>query len=196
MIEDMGRRVITSIGISGPIGSGKTTLSAAVIDELGRRGQGAVIVPFAKSLKRKMANLVKELADKEGIRFGSQEIEYEKRTLYGAGLQWLGEWYRQKVDERYWVTLWCAEAAVEICKGNVVIADDVRYPNEALAIKNLSGVTLRIDCAPHVDDDQRDISHSSELALADYEFDFRVPEMDREEYALWAKGFIAGCVAQ
>lgn len=74
-------------------------------------------------------------------------------------MQTLGtQWGRQMISPDIWIAAWTAQASAT---GEPVIADDVRFPNEAAAVRALGGVVLWIS---RPSDDLPDIcAHESEL---------------------------------
>jgi hypothetical protein len=67
------------------------------------------------------------------------------------------EWGRRCIDEDLWVRAW-----KETLPGGNVVTDDLRFPNEYKAIKEVGGVVVRID-RPGID---ADTSHESEAHVA------------------------------
>lgn len=81
-------------------------------------------------------------------------------------LQRLGVGARQVFGDDFWV-----EAAFQgIRPEDHIVFPDVRFPNEAEAIRSRGGKVIRIDRPGH-----RAGGHESETALCDYEFDALVP---------------------
>ena len=88
------------------------------------------------------------------------EFEGKQRTI----LQWWGTDYRRKQDPDYWV-----KRLVESLAGlnpDVAIVQDMRFPNEADAIKGMGGVVIKVTRlgAPDVSVHE----HASEAALDNY----------------------------
>lgn len=88
-------------------------------------------------------------------------------------LQWWGTEYRRTQDPNYWVKHW----ADGINKNaDIVLVTDMRFENEAAAIKAVGGYTVRVSRAnqngtPFVDP-SRDANHPSETQLDDYNYDY------------------------
>ena len=123
------------IGLTGQAGSGKSTVSTWLRDN-----HGFVILPFAGPLKRMLLTL----GVPEGKMHG-QAKEEPLDLLCGKSprqaMQLLGkEWGREMIGIRLWKDAWLAEAK----KHNRIVADDVRFPNEACAIHGLGGIVLNI----------------------------------------------------
>lgn len=124
-------RKIISVGGSGPQ-VGKSELCRLIQEESGN----AQILEWADALKDELAEMVYRLT---GNRPTRAEIEREKSTLYGVGLQFLGEYRRQKYGADYWVKEW--EYAAE----DRVIVPGTRYPNEVDYVKDHGGFLVYVE---------------------------------------------------
>lgn len=94
---------------------------------------------------------------------------------YTKLLQWWGTEYRRTQDPEYWTKQW--KAAVNP-KADIVFSTDMRFQNEAQAVKELSGYTIQVnrlnlDGTPFVDT-SRDPNHPSEIQLDGYNYDFKI----------------------
>jgi hypothetical protein len=106
------------------------------------------------------------------------DAEVSTRAPYGKHpllLQWWGTEFRRSQDPLYWVTKW--KAGINP-KANIVLATDMRFINEALAVKDVGGSTVRVsrlnlDGTPFVDT-SRDPNHPSEIELDGHNFDYRI----------------------
>ena len=158
----------TLIGLSGWAGSGKDTAAEYLIDE-----KGYTRVAFADPLREALLRLNPIVSnDIDGMYFTlSQMVHFhgwEGAKRYSTNvrelLQRMGtEVGRQMISPTIWVDLAMRESA----KHELVVITDVRFPNEADAIKAAGGVLWRIQ-RPYVSPAN---SHSSETALDDYKFD-------------------------
>jgi hypothetical protein len=150
------------IGLYSPAPqSGKSTVAS----ELEQRGY--VIVPFAETLKLMLIPMLESLGyDRRGANY----LVYQaKQVVVGdAGvsvrhmLQTLGtEWGRACIHPDIWVRCWKGRAQ----QYSAVVADDVRFPNEAAMIKLLGGEMWRIERpgVPH------EHGHVSEGSLDDFD---------------------------
>lgn len=124
------------IGFAGLAGSGKTTAAAVLVAD------GYLCIPFAAPLKR-MFSALRIAPD------GDEDFRAWRETphplLCGKtprqALQTLGtEWGRACLGADLWVRLWAAEALNHAH----VVADDVRFGNEAEAIRQAGGRVIRI----------------------------------------------------
>lgn len=153
------------IGLYSPAPqSGKSTIAAAL------EQKGYVIVPFAETLKLMLLPMLEALGyDSKGANY---LVNQAKQVVVGdAGvsvrhmLQTLGtEWGRQCIHPDIWVRCWKGRAD----QYDAVVADDVRFPNEAKMIKLLGGEMWRIERPDSVST----FDHVSEGSLNNYqEFD-------------------------
>jgi hypothetical protein len=149
------------IGLYSPAPqSGKSTVAS----ELEKRGY--VIVPFAETLKLMLIPMLESLGyDKYGANYlvcqAKQVVVGDAGVSVRHMLQTLGtEWGRQCIHPEIWVRCWKGRAL----RHAAVVADDVRFPNEAAMIKLLGGEMWRID-RPDV---PREHGHASEGSLEDY----------------------------
>lgn len=146
------------VGLVGSAGSGKSTAAAMLVK------QGFRLCPFAKPLKDMLR--VIGLTEEE---INGRHKELEHPLLCGKSprqaMQLLGtQWGRELIGEDFWVTAWTGMST-----GRRVVADDVRFPNEAEAIRRRDGIVVRI-----VRPGSRGTEHTehmSERALLGFECD-------------------------
>lgn len=118
------------IALTGPIGVGKSTFAHVLRDILKASGNRVAIHPFAAP--------VKEFATQLGW---NGEKDAKGRRL----LQLLGtDCGRDCIHPDIWVRRW-REQVTRASINDVVIADDLRFPNEAQAVRELGGRILRIE---------------------------------------------------
>lgn len=123
------------IGLTGGMGTGKST----AIDQLRDLYDGRVTnVKFAQPLY----DMQEYIYDRIGSVIKRPEDFVKDRKL----LQWLGtEWGRGTVSNTIWVDLWKAAAASEYLAGaDIVVCDDVRFDNEAEAVKAMGGFVVKM----------------------------------------------------
>jgi hypothetical protein len=149
------------IGLYSPAPqSGKTTTADYLTQ------QGYSIVPFAQTLKDMLVPMLMALGyDEEGARYlmnrGKQVVIPDAGVSVRHMLQTLGtEYGRQCIHPEIWLRCW----RKRIDKFDAVVADDVRFPNEAALIKLLGGEMWRID-RPGIPLER---GHSSEGSLDNY----------------------------
>ena len=90
-------------------------------------------------------------------------------------LQWWGTEFRRSKDPDYWVKQF--KAAVNP-KADIVMTTDMRFLNEAHAVRDLGGYTIQVnrlnhDGTPFVDP-SRDPNHTSEIDLDSYNYDYKI----------------------
>ncbi len=127
------------VAITGLAGSGKTTASDYLINKY-----GYVRIKFAGPLK----DMCRALGMSE------DEIEGDKKEkpaewLAGRSPRYVmqtigGDWGRGMIDDHFWVGIWEKRARTEINAGRRVIVDDCRYPNEAITVRKLGGMVIKL----------------------------------------------------
>lgn len=151
------------IGISGKMGSGKSTLAKHLISKYG----DVVIEKVAADL------------------YAIQDYIYDRLDLKLVGekdrdlLIAIGEWGRSKSP-----SLWTDACFNRIAKlqNEVVIVDDIRYPEEAMAIERLGGLLIRLEGiqrGPNVD--PKSFNRFSETALDSWDFKHRISNLHSQE---------------
>lgn len=134
------------IGLCGLAGSGKTTVAKMLEDDL-----GFARLSFAGPLKAMTRALGLSLREMAG-----DLKERPCRQLCGKTprqfMQLLGtEFGRQMIGEDFWVQTFIAAVERELLDATAdqrplhIVSDDVRFPNEAQAIRDLGGIVVRID---------------------------------------------------
>lgn len=131
----MSERVL--IGIIGVAGSGKTLVAKHLIDRYG----------FAR---RRFAEPIKRML-RSGLGLSDAQLDGADKlqTLPEFGgatprllMQTLGtDWGRRHVHPDIWVECWRRDV---LAAGSLVVCDDVRFPNEAAAVKALGGTLWRV----------------------------------------------------
>lgn len=91
----------------------------------------------------------------------------------------IGLWGRNKSP-----SLWTDACFNRIAKrnNNIVIIDDIRFPEEAKAVEAMGGTLVRLEGVqrgPNVD--PKSLNNSSETALDNYDFKFRIDNRGTEE---------------
>lgn len=156
------------IGISGKKGSGKDTFASLLANELLRKqGLKVTLKAFADKLKKCCAILSGQF---DWI-FYDQNSKNKKAGLLSMTnrelMQKFGDLTRQ-LDQDIWIKL-ALEPDTRI-NPDVLIITDVRFRNEAKAIKDKGGILIRIES-----DRSEEDSHISEIDLDSYSiFDFGI----------------------
>lgn len=128
------------IALTGAAGSGKSTAADYLI-----RQHGYERVKFAGPLKDMM----------RALGFGEDDIEGGDKELSNSllcnktprhAMQTLGtEWGRKCIGEDFWAILWKDTAESILAKKGRVVVDDLRFPNEAEAIRKVGGVIVKLE---------------------------------------------------
>lgn len=169
------------IGVSGKKRSGKDTFYELLKNNLKDHS----------SVKRyAFADPVKEYAT-QYFNIDWREIKNEQNRFI---LQGIGQMFREKVDENYWVLKTIKKIRESRLKnpGEISVITDVRYINEANEVINQEeGILIKII---NKNTEAFD-SHISENNLDDYEFDYIIENngsMDsyRNEVSLWVKSHL------
>lgn len=127
------------VGLCGPAGSGKTTIAKTLVEN-----HGFIRKPFAGPLKRMIAagfNIEPYLLD------GPREVKALPMSIFGGKtlrevMQTIGtEWGRNLICEDLWANAWQTDIGI----GYSYVADDLRFANEAAAVRNLGGYVIRLN---------------------------------------------------
>ena len=157
------------IGLAGFARSGKDTLADHLVES-----RGYTKIAFAEPMREALVRLnptievgsfkLAKLATAVDV-WGWEELKSISPDIRGL-MQRLGtEVGRQMFGEDFWVQQTMKRVAG--VDGNCVVSD-VRYPNEARAIRDAGGIVIRVERngvdAPN--------NHTSETALDSFEFDY------------------------
>ena len=155
------------LGISGKMGSGKTTLSDGLIKAL-------------TSLKVARVSLAKPLKDIQDIIHGYVDVQLKgekDRDLLIA----LGMWGRGKSPD-FWLER--AVSAMEEIDADIIICDDVRFLNEADWFKD-NGLLMRIEGKQRGDNvDESRADDPTETTLDEYDFKYYISNNESAEESL------------
>ena len=152
------------IGIAGRIGSGKTYLADAIQSHI---SCPTSIRSFATPLKRcveSMCGLEPNAFDDPKLK--SQPCPSAEGKTYGRILQIIGGDARRDLSSTFWIDRQLAHRD----EGTMLIIDDVRFLDEAIAIEKAGGIVIRVDGPIVLSSDGRDPTDSSEVSLIDYPF--------------------------
>jgi len=150
------------IGICGPAGAGKTTVADILCADDG------VVIPLADPLYKGLSAM-----------FGISEADLVDRGKKEQTIDWIGqsprrllqtlgtEWGRQMAGDDIWVKICLRRAAVSLGAGYRMIAvPDVRFDNEAAAIRAAGGIIVRVE-RPSGCVSGAAMSHASEAGVSD-----------------------------
>jgi len=141
------------IGLLGNAGAGKTTAANHLVARY-----KYVRRPFARPLKQMLLAVGLSQEHTDGA-LKNEPCDLLCGTTPRHALQTLGtDWGRDMISPDLWVTLWLADATRTPMP---VVADDVRFQNEADAIRSLGGIVVKID-RPSVG---RTSDHASETEM-------------------------------
>ncbi|MCA3186933.1 MAG: deoxynucleotide monophosphate kinase [Cupriavidus sp.] len=173
------------IGLYSPsAGSGKSTLAHALT------GHGYMVERFAAPLKEMLGALLRHMGVSEfTIDAMINGAEKETPSPYLAGvsprhaLRTLGtEWGRGHISESLWRDAAMARAEMHRAEGRKVVFDDMRFPNEAAAIRERGGLLIKI-ARPGLEPQRG--QHASEGGLDDWQFDAVIENTSHSAIA-WA----------
>lgn len=116
------------IGLAGRMWSGKTTTAQEILRQLSEQGRSGVILSLATPLK--------DLA-RSYFGWNGQKDERGRRLLQRLGTDVGREW-----DPDFSVKKWLDMACRQVKVGISVICDDLRFANEAAALRELGGHTF------------------------------------------------------
>jgi hypothetical protein len=161
-----GYFMIRVIGLAGAAGCGKTTIAHYLVEQY-----DFVRVRFADTLKNmlKAAGLTDRHLDGD-----LKEVPTD--LLCGKTPRWvmqqLGtEFFRNQVGRDFWVNAWSRRAQTHLDMGDWVVADDMRFPNEAATISKLGGTLAHITRP----DNQLDVGvHESEAHSDSLDYDVHI----------------------
>jgi hypothetical protein len=128
------------VALTGAAGSGKSTAADYLI-----RQHGYERVKFAGPLKAML-----KAAGLTDNQIEGTDKEKPTRLLQGKtprhAMQTLGhEWGRNCIGEGFWVFLFEHAALQIVDNGGRVVVDDLRFPNEAAAVRALGGVIVKLE---------------------------------------------------
>lgn len=83
--------------LSGPVGVMKTSMAAALVQEVLRNGRGAFFVPMAELFDR-LVNMSKQADNKEFLEFEGKLKDTTLLVFDDLGTEYPGDWIRNKVD--------------------------------------------------------------------------------------------------
>lgn len=137
---------VALVAFAGPAGSGKSSAAGALV------GQGWQPIKLIGALKAMIAGFYTSA----GLDAGQvwQRIEGQLKDtpdpLLGGrtprfAMQTLGtEWGRDIMAADLWLAAWRARASAILAAGGRVVVDDLRFENEAAAIRQLGGKVVGI----------------------------------------------------
>ena len=127
------------VALCGVKGSGKSYCAKYLSEKYGYQ-----VIKFASPIKDMLRALGLTNDQLEG-----NMKEASTSLLCGHSARWamqsLGtEWGRKCIDENFWVNLWVRKAERSLGLGLPVVVDDLRFSNEAQAVRDLDGLILQV----------------------------------------------------
>ncbi len=150
------------VGVCGPLHSGKTAVALRLKEK-------------HEFTRTRIADRLKRMLHAMGIpwEYIDGDKKHEPLEILGGrtsryAMQKLGsEWGRHLIHSDVWVFAWQAELWDLHLQTNYktydIVVDDLRFPNEAVAIKGLNGTIIRVNRPGH----EHDQSHESEAHVLD-----------------------------
>lgn len=141
------------IGLTGAAGSGKSTVAEYIVKEWGGHRR-----PFAAILKSMLRDMLE--AQGAGLAMAMRMVGGDLKevpTEYLGGrtpreaMQTLGTEWGRALSPTLWIDAWRRSIEKDELFASVdgetllIVADDVRFPNEVAAIKSLGGIIVHID---------------------------------------------------
>lgn len=197
------------VTVSGKIGAGKDTVAPLLLDLMEIPETERKQDSFARTLKEEIDQVIQIVISSEKpedaaqLTAVTQGVSLEKArvtvnyiwdeitannelTAYSrtagvrSALQFWGTEVRREQDDNYWVNKTIHRVLLEACKGVSSYITDSRFPNEAAAVRDAGGLTIRLLVSPEEQErrikarDGLQISaearaHVSETALDDYD---------------------------
>lgn len=129
---------IPIIGLKGKPGSGKSTAAAFIINK------GYAKTSFAEPLKRMLEAIgVERLAVVDQAR-KEEPCNILSGVTPRRAMQLLGTEWGRVLHPDFWVNIWRNRVASIQALGYGVVVDDLRFPNEAAAVRALGGFVIEI----------------------------------------------------
>jgi len=158
------------IGLSGWARNGKDTVADHLISKYGYE-RISFAAPMKEALYRLNPKITIDGVASTPIRIGVDVYGWDELKTHGPDVRELLQRFGTEVGRELWGEDFWVDAAINsIPDGSKVVISDVRYPNEANAVKKLGGEVWRVvrpGFGPAND-------HASEHALNDYDFDYMI----------------------
>jgi len=156
------------IGFNGKMGVGKSTAVACLREA---SLNSVRLVKFAQPLYDMQEYIYRRI---QGTYRRPDGFTKDRKLL-----QWIGtEWGRDSISPTLWVDIWKKEVEYQqLNQNNIVICDDVRFDNEAEAIKAMGGIVINISAnntEKRIDTKSGIVQHSSEAGIKPELIDCRI----------------------
>lgn len=133
--------MVSKIALCGPMLSGKSTVAATL------EARGLTRIALADALKDDCRDLLNDWLRRHGEAEISAERFDAEKAVFRPFLQWFGTDFarRWRGNDRHWVDRFLvAVDGVIAAGGRGVVCDDVRFPNEADALRSEGFLIVRI----------------------------------------------------
>lgn len=132
------------LGLTGNAGAGKDYLYKVIKEELdGTTGEAVERVAFADGVRYEIADV---LGIDNPLALWAKPYPVEIRKL----LQWWGTELRRAEDEDYWIKHAISRMEVVSEHADLIVVTDVRFENEAAAIRDLGGIVVEVYADPKI----------------------------------------------
>jgi len=156
------------LGLSGWARNGKDTVADHLISNYGYK-RISFAAPMKEALYRLNPKITIDSVASTPIRIGVDVYGWDDLKTHGPEVRELLQRFGTEVGRELWGEDFWVNAAIDTIEdGSRVVVSDVRYPNEADAIKKLGGEVWRV-VRPGFGAAN---DHASEHALNDYNFDY------------------------
>lgn len=157
--------------------SGKSAVASILCED-----HNYFVIPFASTLKEMLRVLLLDLGvshqESERLLFADKE---EPLAVLGGktcryALQTIGtEWGRETIWSELWVQAWKQQVLQSRSVGqHLIVADDMRFPNEFDTIRSLGGINVRVRRPGATEKAGAAMNHASQGALDNYIFDYEI----------------------
>lgn len=179
------------IGFTGKMGSGKTTACDMVKQSLANVSHINFKDALIKELRLFFPDVLRAVAtDVAGERLGGWQTEptdviediemnlfYEKPPVIRALMRNFGTELRRSSDPEYWIKKW--KETVTYTDGKHVVTDDVRFVNEAEAVREFGGIVIRIARTDITDTGTHQSESEMDNIVADHTISVGKGELDK-----------------
>jgi len=158
------------LGLSGWARNGKDTVADHLISKYGYE-RISFAAPMKEALYRLNPKITVDSVVSTPIRIGVDVYGWDDLKTHGPEVRELLQRFGTEVGRELWGEDFWVNAAIDsISDGSRVVVSDVRYPNEADAVKKLGGEVWRVVRPGYGAAND----HASEHALNDYDFDYMI----------------------
>ncbi len=170
------------IGFVGKKQSGKSTACSIVEGDLPDvvriNMKDALIEEIVKNFPRTMKEILNSEPENATQCKTIEDLFMYKPNLVRTFMQEYGTEVRRGDSPSYWTDQWKIKVEKALAEGKHVVVDDVRFLNEAEAVKKMGGVIVRISRTDLKDTD----THASEMEMdqivPNYKFEVGPGELD------------------